>query len=761
MLGKMAVVAATLMLIAMPTRAQEPAHGDGPSALSLTVSGGVSLGAYEAGFLAYAIGVVQRDAATDLRILTGASAGSLNSLLALLVACRADGSAVSSASMFWNSWISVGFDQLTAAPPTPLGAFSREWLARAAEPVEQAWNRGLDPACDVVLGVSTTRVEPRMLRAAGGRLELPRMEEKFAIRVQGRGAGRPPRATNYASPGSAVPNPLLVTDERGEIAFSEIRDLIFASMAFPVAFAPQPLRTCVAGGTAAPGVCLPPEAATAPYVDGGIFDNAPLRMAVGLARSGLHEVDTASGRLDWRDAPDPSVSTLPATIAFAFVNPNATEYPLTPRPDPQANDPSLTRELERIALALVETGRSKELAILLEEHPDVADRIVVPRRQFPAASAPMFAFLGFFEREFRVFDFHLGMYDAQRMLSAGIRTPGGTVLVDPSRAHEPPFPEAVSRSFACMRAVYDRAADADAACRGDDLSDFRALLQVSLDQLYDACRGHRAGVERSAWSNAHCDHASAGEAPPRVPGLAPARWPEWRRSTDEAELTYSMRLLAGYGFRFDDLGVPPGRGDLAVARIRAAIGRAADRLAAAQPSAERGPVTFAAKLAADSVAYSPPTWTLHLTMGPTESELGVSRGLADSTRVPRGLRVALAVGFRGLEGALTSGEAAPFATLLVGGLELQPTLNTAFGQARLGLRAGMLFANDDDLGAIACGNGADRNVAACTRPVVQGVVGFTILERFRIQLVGECFPGIGGRSPAWSVAPGIGLELGR
>ena len=78
-----------------------------------------------------------------------------------------------------------------------------------------------------------------MLRAAAG-ASLPRMEEKFAIRIQGE-AWPPPRATNYVSPGGAVLTPFLVTDEGGEIAFQEIRDLVFASMAFPVAFEPQPL----------------------------------------------------------------------------------------------------------------------------------------------------------------------------------------------------------------------------------------------------------------------------------------------------------------------------------------------------------------------------------------------------------------------------------------------------------------------------------------------------------------------------------------
>lgn len=757
MLDHIAVLAASLLAAAPPAPAEAPPRGGAPSMLSLTVSGGVSLGAYEAGFLAYATAEVRRDERSSVGLVTGASAGSLNALLAVLAGCGADAASTPAATLFWSSWIPVGIDELSATAPTSLGAFSREWLHRQAARIDEAWRRGIDASCDVVLGVSTTRMEARPLRAAGGRLSLPRMEEKFAVRIEGRGPGLPPRATNYVSAGGAVPAPLLVTDERGEIPFEEIRDLVFASMAFPVAFEPQPLRTCVAGETATPGVCLGSEAETARYVDGGIFDNAPLRMAVSLARTGLETTDSPD-RPRWRPLPDAQDPTVPASLAFVFLDPDATEYPSTTTPHEAGGDaPSLPRELERVSSALIDTARSKELAVLLEEHPEIADRIVVPRRHYPAAGAPLFAFLGFFEREFRVFDFNLGMYDARRSLFTGARDPGGRVLVDARRVPEPAGPG--WERFQCMRAVYDGTPDAEAACRGAELHDFRALLQASLDQLYDACREEGAGGEPSTWTNPHCELAAAGRAPPRVPGLSVRRSsPEWRRRRGEPELAYSMRLLGDHGFRFEDIGVPPGRGDLAVARIRRTLGRRVDAVARAQPARDRRPVILAAKLAADSVAYSAPDRTFHLTMGPTESELGYTRGFGDSTWLPAGFRLTAAVGFRGLEGALTSGETAPFALLLVGGLELQPRRNV-LEQLRLGLRAGWMLPGRDAGSTQACDDGG-AELSACTRPVFQAVVGYTLVERFRVQVVGEWFPGIGRRSDRWSVAPGIGLELG-
>jgi hypothetical protein len=221
-----------------------------------------------------------------------------------------------------------------------------------------------------------------------------------------------------------------------------------------------------------------------------------------------------------------------------------------------------------------------------------------------------------------------------------------------------------------------------------------------------------------------------------------------------------MRLLAAYGFRFRDLHVPAGRGDLAVDRIRGELGKAASALAAAQPWRERAAVGFAAKLAADSVAYAPPDNVLHLSLGPTESELGLSRGFFQS-RLPRGLRLAAAAGFRGLEEALSAGKSKPFGVVTSAGIEWQPPPGrSTLAQLRLGLRGGWLFAADDGYGGGPCLERGSSGVSACSRPVVQALVGLTALERVRVQVVGEWYPGTATRDPLWSIAPGIGFELG-
>ncbi|WP_164006968.1 patatin-like phospholipase family protein [Pyxidicoccus trucidator] len=751
-LGRGAAFAALLLIagVARADASEAATFQPGPhaAAYSLTVSGGVALGAYEAGFLAYAVAASRTEGVERMRLLTGASAGSLNGLLAVLATCGEEAPGPTR-SLFWETWIPVGYDRLFVPEDvTPLGAFSRAWLEAQARRIEAAWNRGLSPACDVVLGVSVTRVEPRLVHVAGGRLPLPRMEEKFALRIQGRGPGRLPRVTNYTAPGSTRREPLLVTDAQGEVAFARVRDLVLASMAFPVAFPPKALATCAAGATARPGVCLPTEAHEADYIDGGIFDNTPLRLAVGLARDGLAPAPEG-GPLRWRDAPEPGGQRSPTDVFFVFVDPDATEYPAAPGPRGPRPAPQLPRMLGGVVAAFIDTARSKELALLLEEEPEIAERLALPRRHFPAASAPLAAFLGFFETAFRSFDFYLGMYDARAMLQESAAAGLGRF--------EPPEGKGADWTpLSCMRAVYDGLPEAEAACAGEALADFRVLLQVSLDRLYAVCHDAKAVSGPRGWRNAHCERATAGEAPPRVPGLSPKRWPGWRQDARETELAHTLRLLGSYGFHFRDLGAPSGRDDIALMRMRQAIGRTVQRLAEVQPGDGAGAVDFAGKLVADSLSYAPPRTSLHLVMGPTLTELGVSLG-TDAPAIPRGLRLSGALGLRGLQRVFSSGGGEPFALAVVAGPELRPSaLQAALVQGRIALRAGWQFSTGKPSGGEDCGS---AGVSACSRPVVQGLLGAAFLERFRVQVVGEWYPPSGGHRGLWSIAPGIGVEL--
>src|SRR5262249_32845692 len=78
------VALAVLWTVQAPVHAQKR-----PEAIALTASGGVSLGAYQAGYLYFATETVRRTpTAPPLRLVTGASAGSINAFLTAVSSCR-------------------------------------------------------------------------------------------------------------------------------------------------------------------------------------------------------------------------------------------------------------------------------------------------------------------------------------------------------------------------------------------------------------------------------------------------------------------------------------------------------------------------------------------------------------------------------------------------------------------------------------------------------------------------------------------------
>ena len=234
-----AALAVLLVLPPSPIRAA-------PLPASMTIAGGVSLGAYEAGMVYYTLEALRANPGlTELKLATGASAGSVNGFMAVLQSCGAP-TPDPRQSLFWKAWIPLGLDDLTQpGKEVPTAAFSRAAFEKPLDLISRAWAAGLRADCDVVFGVSVTRLEPRLVSLKGERITLPRVEEHFVVRVQGRGPGKAPRLTNYADPAWEGEQTLLVEEKNGEVPFPSLVDALFASTAFPGSFPPQPIRHCV------------------------------------------------------------------------------------------------------------------------------------------------------------------------------------------------------------------------------------------------------------------------------------------------------------------------------------------------------------------------------------------------------------------------------------------------------------------------------------------------------------------------------------
>jgi len=127
------VLIAFALLAAPAARAADPAEDH----FALTISGGVSLGAYEAG-LNWAVVRFLRLRAREfnqpraiipsrrpnLVAVTGASAGSINALLAAVLWCEADDSTRNASvdrNMLRDAWLGVSLDALLPENPTAYG----------------------------------------------------------------------------------------------------------------------------------------------------------------------------------------------------------------------------------------------------------------------------------------------------------------------------------------------------------------------------------------------------------------------------------------------------------------------------------------------------------------------------------------------------------------------------------------------------------------------------------------------------------------
>jgi predicted acylesterase/phospholipase RssA len=740
--GTLAASAVAALLAAAPGPGPAPAE---PAPLALTISGAVSLGSYEAGLLHYLVETLRQDpGARELRLVTGASAGSVNGLLAVLQHCGA-APATPADSLFWRTWIDVGLQDFhLPAEATPLAAFSRRPLYTQAARIEDAWRGGLRDSCDVVVGISATRVKPRLVALAPEPLLLPRIDEQFTIRLQGRGPGVPPRITNYVDPAWRGEQLLLPEDPSGEVPFQALRDLLLASVAFPGAFDPQPLAHCVARASGgAPPRCPAAAAVTDLFLDGGLLDNTPLRSAVRLARAGLHATPGGGGA--WADAPHLGAGALPGPLLFTYVSPAVTGYP-SEDPPRRSERLAMLDHLSRVADAFVEAAFAKNLLALVEDDPAIGARVAVPVRSLPAAGSPLAAFFGFFEEEFRAFDFQLGMYEARRMASARLAP-----RVFPEQAG----PAEAWRPLRCLRAVLDGDGAPAAACAGDDLADFRILLQTALERLWDRCAPENGDVAASA--QRLCQEAWAGAALPRVPGVAPLGESS-RRRPSESLVAHVMRLLVGHGFWFKDHGLSRGRAAEAPAALRRELVAIGKTVSGEQPVSDAVLLDTFVALAADNIVYVPPRNSLWLAFG-RDVELGGSHGFFDAFREGRWFRFHGAVQMNRLGQAISSDPGPKSLTLLGGAELLPPRISTSRFQLGALLRGGWQLSSRDRWGAIRCPDPDTDTLGVCSRPVLQaGVVG-ALFERIRLHFLAGWYPPYHStRRALWALSPAAGLE---
>ncbi len=723
--------------------------------LAVTISGGVSLGAYQAGYLYYLTETAKlnRDL-FNLRLVTGASAGTINAMLTLMAMGQVDKDTSSPInSLFFKVWNEMKHNELLDVKSAPSGSLSSgRVLRQLAELIEKEWNKGLSADLDIVLGASATRLESKTLEVSEA-FHVRTAEEKFVFRIQGQGKGRHPYVSNYVDPYHGFEQPLLPfssledSEEKKRSDFSIIRQILFASSAIPVVFEPQEIAYCTTdpfGDKLKTTKCSSPTE-SAYFIDGGIVDRQPLRLAHRIARSGLYENKEREPR--WRDIPYSEDKTLPDDLLFLYVDPMSPTYP-TPKNQEEdqffEDTAKVFKRAGKIFRGVFRSVQSKELYTLIEEHPDIRKRIQPATHDFPTMGGQMVNFFGFFDREIRKFDFYLGMRDARNFVEDVVTKRMRKQLGDERLSIILPDPSYNSKAassgwqpYFCLRSVYDMGGHkSEKMCSSKDLKNFKILAQATLDRLYSQCRS--APRDKLQSGNSHCPAAAAKMNPPHMPGVPEISGTSWMQNKDSGEsgFAHTIRLLTLYGFHFRDLGLEVGDGSLAMSRIREELLLYVDIFAKKLRYAEALAVRILGKPAINFFVYAPPAGIIYLVAG-TGVELAFSATLGKSNW----LRFNFALEFEGFNLFLTNKPNAFAITPAIGmELELYP-ISTPLLQTRLGARIGYQFSTEDRFMTGHCNTDwFENDPIRCSAPVAQFFIALVFYERIRLQAGIEWYP---------------------
>ncbi|HVP61310.1 MAG TPA: patatin-like phospholipase family protein [Myxococcaceae bacterium] len=365
-----------LALVLLTTAATPDDSARVEDGYALTLSGGVSLGSYEAGLnWALVRGFRARMGEMLLRRrprlvgVTGASAGGINALLAAALYCETDESAARSSvddNLLRSAWLNVGLDSLLPEDPRTYRPDDAVLASAALEPVLADVRKALfdggmafRPRCRLPMGLTVTRVRPLEQDVGGLRITSQRAVLPLLFDIDAAGKVRFER--------QPLPGALDATESR--LALADVAEMgklgvhpevvlqsLLASAAFPVAFRPRVLCECATGCGADPeapeGTCPGPQGTPLTglscqahsaaqggrplkvcmrrFVDGGVFDNAPVGLALEQSeafwRPGIMKpltalfVDPDSRRLQpskRREEADPGLRGIGAIATFA------------------------------------------------------------------------------------------------------------------------------------------------------------------------------------------------------------------------------------------------------------------------------------------------------------------------------------------------------------------------------------------------------------------------------------------------------------
>ncbi len=414
---------------------------DQPSApYSLTISGGASLGVYEAGLNWVAVETLRQrnlQAADHYRLqsVTGSSAGAINALMSAMRYCMAPGHDdewQAGNNLFYRTWNQSldhflsgreeDYDQMKLED-LPGGAdvltdslFARKPFNRTVRQLKDYATQPLYRAgCRLQIGMVLTRTTPLNIRVPVAPREQNVQMQRFIVpvelsvedgRLQLRNSRLPvtrERDFEYL---------LLPEDDAGLLSMEQVIRVAMASSAFPVAFGRVHLHYCFSqryardGGSN--GRCPPGyRQQEGFFIDGGVYDNIPLGTAVDLSLQPGEREEHDRGN-------------------YLFIDPHQTRTAASGSLlNPQLNMPgqasadsggyTLTAQLKALMPVFYGLRKQELNRTLLNKFNTHANgdgrRLLVSLRYPPLTGYYLHYFGAFADRDFRAYDYAAGIYD--------------------------------------------------------------------------------------------------------------------------------------------------------------------------------------------------------------------------------------------------------------------------------------------------------------------------------------------------------------
>ena len=369
-----------------------------PINLSMVISGGVSLGAYEAGYnwaMIKMLSNIKHESnvvSPKLRSVTGASAGSINALLTAMYWCQkpefTEKNSVED-NLFYSTWVELGLNELIIKgrdPQNKSTLFSRRALKESANSILEHLKQPIyEQGCEVPLGFSVTKATPitTEFQNSGIKIQNQHFSIPFTIKEVDNKMKifnrKMPKSTDYYI---SIPD---IEKDNGRII-----DVLFASSAFPGAFQQVKLDYIYEG-----------EKKSHYFIDGGAYDNLPLQLATELDKRAKDFIFIDPSNM--RNEVAEIEKTEQEEVPIGFLNSNA--LPL---------------------MNAVDIFQSMRLYSAITQYfgEDSGKKLILSSRQHPITGKFLGHFGAFLNRDFRVYDYHVGVYDAIYHLARSMKERG-------------------------------------------------------------------------------------------------------------------------------------------------------------------------------------------------------------------------------------------------------------------------------------------------------------------------------------------------